>query len=266
MGARKRLARFAAISCTHCPFQRKESIDQVITKLSDGGPYGPLTDFIMLGDLRESACASVHPGSEYGHTLSDEYEAAAGVLESIRKVLPKKCNLHFLHGNHDDNLLVADGRRTNPATRDLLVWSNTQWANVYARWKQYPYVKPSIHDQRGCLQIGQMIFAHGWLSSGNSDEMEGLQLAYACGGHAHRCVVRGHTHRPRDVIQCQRSQTVLLPYWVINAGSCGPLQPAWMARRDVSQWRPAIVWGECKVNSPSRFAAREWTAHTEILL
>ena len=106
---------------------------------------------------------------------------------------------------------------------------------------------------------------HGFDAGQNSDELEGLQVAYALGGHAHRLVVRGHTHRPQDVTQCKRSAKVLLPYWFANAGSCGPSQPPYMYRKDVSQWNPAVVWGECKIDTPSRFASNEWQAHTEVL-
>jgi len=51
---------------------------------------------------------------------------------------------------------------------------------------------------------------------------------------------------------------------VANAGTMGPLQPQYMARKDVTQWSPGIVWGEAKVNSPSRFASKEWDAHVEM--
>ena len=265
MGSSRRKSRFAAISCSHCPFQRKESVDALINRLASGGPFGELTDFVLLGDLFESAVASVHP-DELDHTLSEEYEQAAAHLTLIRDNLPKKCKLHWLLGNHDDNLQVKDARRTDRRLRDLIHWTASPWAKVFASWKQYPYLKPSIHDQKGCFQLGQVIFMHGFDAGQNSDELEGLQAAYACGGHAHRLVIRGHTHRPREVTQCRKSATVLLPFWVANAGTLGPIQPGYMHRKDVSQWGPAVVWGECKVDTPSRFASCEWSATTEILL
>ena len=255
---------FAAISCTHCPFQNEAAVEKLLNALAVRGAYGKLTDFVMLGDLFESSAASVHP-DEHQHTLRDEYESAAGLLKSIRNALPKSARLHFLLGNHDDNLQVADSRRTDRRTRDLIHWSNSEWASEFNRWKQYPYIKPSIHNQSGCLQLGQVIFMHGFDAGQNSDELEGLQVAYAVGGHAHRLIVRGHTHRPSPVKQATRSSKVLLPYYYANAGTFGPLQPQYMARKDVSQWQPAIVWGQAKVDTPSRFAGVEWQAHTEIL-
>lgn len=257
-------SRWAAISCLHAPFENKKSLGRLLDRLASGGPYGPLTDFVVLGDLFESAAASVHP-EEHDHTLADEYEAGSAILTKISGLLPKKCRLHWCLGNHDDNLQTGDSRRTDWRTRDLIHWNQSEWGDVFKRWTQYPYLKPSIHSQKGCLQIGQCIFMHGYDAGQNSDELEGLQAAYACGGHAHRLIVRGHTHRPRHVTQCKRSAKVLLPYWFANAGTLGPLQPRYMARKDVTQWHPAVVWGECKVNTPSRFASKEWDARTELL-
>ncbi len=264
MPANKRLASFAAISCSHCPFQNEVAVDHLLNQLEKGGPFGNITDFVMLGDLFESSAASVHP-DEHSHTLEDEYETAANLLVRIRSVLPPKCLLHWSLGNHDDNIQVRDARRIDRRIRGLIHWNKSEWGEEFRKWKQYPYVKPSIHDQRGCVQLGQVIFAHGYDAGGNSDELEGLQLAYACGGHSHRLIVRGHTHRPRRVTQCKRSARVLLPYWFANAGTMGPMQPNYMQRKDVSQWGPGIVWGQSKVDTPSRFAGREWDATTEII-
>ena len=137
---------FAAISCVHAPFQREESTNWLLNRLSTDG--SKLTDFIILGDLLESSAASVHP-DEHSHTLADEYEAAAGYLTAIQQCLPPDCRLHWLLGNHDDNLQVSDSRRTDRRTRDLIHWSRSEWSGVFGRWKQYPYIKPSVHNQRG---------------------------------------------------------------------------------------------------------------------
>lgn len=264
MTSRRPTARWAAISCVHAPFQPVETTRRFLQRLDDGGPFGNLTDFVLLGDLFESSAASVHP-DEHSHTLAEEYESGAGFLEEIRKVVGYKCRLHWCLGNHDDNLQVRDSRRTDWRTRELIHWNQSEWGKTFALWKQYPYVKPSVHSQRGCLSIGQAIFCHGWDCGLNSDELEGLQMAWACGGHAHRLVVRGHTHRPRSVTQCWRTKKVPLPFWFANAGTMGPTQPLYMSRKDVSQWGPAIVWGECKVDTPSRFAGKEWSATMEAL-
>lgn len=255
--------RFAAISCTHAPFENTTAINQLCNELADP-PYGPITDMVMLGDLFESTAASLHP-DEHKHTLRDEYESGSAILTKIRNSLPKRCNLHWILGNHDDNLQQSDSRRTDWRTRELIHWNKSEWGKEFMKWTQYPYIKPSVHNQKGCLQIGQVILMHGFDAGGNSDEIESLQAAYACGGHAWRLVIRGHTHRPRSVTQCKRSGTCLLPYFYGNAGTCGPLIPAYMARKDVTQWLPGCVWGECLLDTASRFAAKEWTAHTQIL-
>jgi hypothetical protein len=258
------LRRWAAISCVHAPFYNEESFDNLLGRLEEGGPYGKLTDFILLGDLFESSAASVHP-NETEHTLAEEYEMGAHYLEEVRARLPKKCRLHWLLGNHDDNLQFKDSRRTEKSTRDLIHWMQSRWEPEFRLWKQRPYIKPSRHSQKGCLQIGQCIFVHGWDCGVNSDETECIQVINATGGHAHRLVVRGHTHRPVDVTQCKKSIKIKLPFWYANAGTMGPVQPDYMARKDCHHWGASIVWGECKPGTPGRFSGVEWSAETELL-
>ena len=80
--------RFAAISCAHAPFQCKKAQDWMLGELEGA----EITTFVMLGDLFESAAASVHPNDDANsHTLEDEYEEGAKYLDKIRKVLPRDC-------------------------------------------------------------------------------------------------------------------------------------------------------------------------------
>ena len=97
----------------------------------------------------------------------------------------------------------------------------------------------------------------------NSDELEGLQMAYACGGSSWRLSVRGHTHRPVDITQAKRTGKILLPHYFSNVGSIGlgKEQPDYMKRKDVTMWNAGILFGECKVASHSRLKNREWDAH-----
>jgi len=258
------LQRWAAISCIHAPFQRKKPLDKLLERLEEGGPFGKLDDFIVLGDLLENSTSSIHP-TEVQHTLADEFESAAEYLEEIRKRLPRKCRLHWMLGNHDDNLQVKDSRRTKASTRELIHWMDSKWQPVFAKWKQYPYIKPSRHNQSGVLRIGQCCFIHGWDAGMNSDEIECLQTVNAVGGHSHVLVVRGHTHTPKRVTQCKKSAKVPLPFYYANAGTMGPLQPDYMSRKDCSGWGPAVVWGECMADTLSRYAGVQWTAETELL-
>jgi hypothetical protein len=46
----------------------------------------------------------------------------------------------------------------------------------------------------------------------------------------------------------------------MNVGTCGPLQPKWMFRKDTSQWGAALGIIECKMNALPPFIAKEWNA------
>lgn len=258
--------RWAAISCVHCPFENKAAQAAMLDSLADaGGQYGPITDFICLGDLVEAgAIGSVHP-NEYDHTLSDEYEAAANYLEAIRAVLPAECRLHWTLGNHCSNLTVNDQRRTPKAVRNLIHWSQSEWADVFSKWKQYPYRKPSIHEAGGCLQIGQCVFSHGWDVAQNSGRNEAFQLSYATGSWPNRLFVRGHTHTVEHVQQARVTPKTPTHTWFANAGTMGPLRPPY-CHRQWSIWNPAIVWGECYVHHRiNRYPGKCWDAHVQIL-
>lgn len=250
MTARPQTVKVAAFSCVHSPFAPKTTQEWMLNTLA---PLAPTLDYIVcLGDLFESDAASVHPG-ESDHSLEDEYNAASAYLASVRKVLRDDVKPVWLLGNHDDNVQKKDPRRIPKALRSLLNWNkhNTE----FSKWRQIPYEKGS----RGCFELGQAIFAHGWDVGQNSDELEGIQLNNDCGGYAHRLVVRGHTHRPRPVTQCRRTMTIPLPLWVANAGTMGPLKPDYMARKDTSQWGPALVVVELAMGRSCQ-PAKNWDA------
>ena len=147
--------------------------------LDDVGPT--LTHFVHCGDLLEAAAASVHAG-EHDHTLADEFEHANNFLRSIRKALPKSCRLIWLNGNHDDNIFKRDPRRIPKALRDMIeIGRDSRWPE-FSKWTQYPYAK----NQRGQVQIGQVVFFHGFDAGQTSDELEALQFNNITGGHSHR--------------------------------------------------------------------------------
>ena len=247
-------ARFAAVSCPHFPYAREESLAFVFHTLEK---QKGLTHFVVLGDLFEAKSASVHSDEEVECLLSN-YAAAAKFYEDLQDVLPADCERVWCLGNHDDNIQVSDFRRIPKSLRKLVHWNNTLvHGAVFKRWKQIPYVK----GVEGCYQLGQVIFYHGYDAGNNSDETEGLQMAMACGGHAHRLTVRGHTHRPLGVTQASYSAKVMLPYWYANAGTLGPLKPGYMQRKDTSLWGPGMVVGSCEVARPSRMRqGPQWEA------
>ena len=252
--------RFAAVSCLHVPYHDAAAIDALCRSLA----VWELTDFVLLGDLFEAAAVSVHADRDvHTHTLEDEYAQAAVVLEQIRGAVPDGCRLHWLLGNHDDNIQDQDSRRTDARTRSLLHWSKWWCGSAFEHWKQYPYEKPSIYSQRGMVRLGQVCFIHGYQTGGTSDNVEAKRMRYALGGVPHLLVVRGHTHRPRPVTQC-REGTRPVHCWYANAGTLGPISPAphYMRRKDTSEWGAAVVIGSAKAGRIERMRAPEWEART----
>ena len=164
----------------------------------------------------------------------------------------------MLDGNHDDNIQRPDPRRIPKGLRDLCNPRKMDGvADEYKRWKHVPY----RHGVRGCYQLGSCIFAHGYSASANSNELESIQLAMACGGHAHRLVVRGHTHRPVPPTQCTRTARVKLPWWYANVGHMAFEQrPSYTHRFDTQQWGRACLIGECQLGRPGRMGKKSWNA------
>ena len=247
------ISKFVAASCIHAPFQDEEGREWLCSTIAEVKP----THIIILGDVFDAAAASVH-GDEVSHSLEDEFESAAGYLNSLREAGPEaKCV--WIHGNHDDNIKRKDPRRIPADLRSLCDWNHhNEFGKEFRRWKQRPYVK----GKRGCYQLGQVIFYHGFDISVNSDQDEGLQMNYACGAHPWRLTVRGHTHRPVDVTQARRTSKVLLPNYHCNVGSIGlgNSQPDYMLRKDTSLWGRAACVGEVKMGRVNRKLGKEWEA------
>ena len=247
-------ATFAAISCVHAPVFNTKSQEWLLSQLEGR----KLTHFILLGDLFDASAASVHPDTA-SHSLKDEYESASDYLSQIRKVLPKKTKFVWILGNHDDNIQANDERRIPSDLRSLVHWNSCKdFSKEFLKWQQVPYVK----NKKGCYKLGQCIFFHGFDCGMNSDELEGLQMSYACGSPAWSLTVRGHTHRPVQPTQSKRTAKILLPHYYANVGSIGMghEQPDYMKRKDVSLWNAGILFGECKTNKNSRLTSREWDA------
>ncbi|QDP67301.1 MAG: hypothetical protein Unbinned4614contig1000_18 [Prokaryotic dsDNA virus sp.] len=247
-------AKWCAISCTHVPYQSERAIDRLLEEIKGR----KLTHFIHLGDVIDGDAASVHSSDPAGHSLYDEFIEAADLLRRIREALPSDCNLILLDGNHDDNVMKPDARRIPKSLRDLCNPRKMDGvADEYKRWKHVPY----RHGVRGCYQLGSCIFTHGYAAGANSDELESIQLAMACGGHAHRLIVRGHTHRPVPPTQCKKTARVKLPWWYANVGYMAfDETPSYAYRFDTQQWGRACLIGECQVGRPGRMGKNSWNA------
>ena len=72
--------------------------------------------------------------------------------------------------------------------------------------------------------------------------------------------VRGHTHRPVGPRQAKRTAKIPLPWYYMNVGTCGPLNPDWAKRQDTSQWGAAVGVVETLVASPSKLNGKCWEA------
>ena len=169
-------ATFAAISCIHSPYQNESATDQMLSSLSNNSP----THFILLGDLFDAGAVSVHP-HEFEHALEDEYEKGAKYLIDIMNVIPD-AKFIWTHGNHDDNILAKDPRRSPRGIRSLLSWNkHYEWGETFRQWKQIPYTK----SKDGVYKLGQVHFYHGFDAGANSDQLETVQMANLMGGHAH---------------------------------------------------------------------------------
>lgn len=246
-------ARFCAISCTHCPHQSEEAVENLLRELKGRD----ITHFIHLGDLCEGQASSQWKDDPSLHSLYDEFLCAADLLKRIRKALPKGCELIALDGNHDDNIQKAG--RIQHDLRSLLDPRNLEGVkDEYQRWTHVPY----RHGKVGTYRLGNVIFTHGFSTN---DEMESIQLAQDCHGMlANQLVIRGHTHRPVPPTQCKRSQRVKLPLWYANAGYMafgnGNKRAAYTYRFSISDWKHACIFGECQLGRVGRMGQESWKA------
>ena len=231
----------------HAPFTDASSFRKLCRLIKLERP----THVINLGDWFESDAASVHP-DESSHTLEDEYRHAAKQSVLLRKSAGS-ARLIWCLGNHDDNIPVPDPRRIPKPLRSLVHWnSHATFGPEFRKWKQLPYIKA----REGVYAVGPTLWCHGWESGVDSDMVEGQQVANmfkrsACIG----LVVRGHTHRPREVEPIKLRKNVPTQIFVANVGTIGPLKPDYMSRKDTSQWGAGAVVATIR--------GREWEARLE---
>ena len=241
--------RIMAWGCMHAPFTDQQVISNLCAKIEEFKP----TMLVNLGDTFEGGAASVH-ANEYDHDLLDEYASAAESLQTIRRVAGDDTKLVWLLGNHDDNIQTRDPRRIPKPLRACLHWSRSEYSTEFARWRTIQY----NHNATGCFQVGQLIFLHGFAAGVNSDCDEALLFSNLTGCHAHRLVVRAHTHRPVRVTQCNKGK-IKLPTYYANVGTCGPLKPDYTKRLDTSQWGAACLQAVVK-KGRACMPGREWEA------
>lgn len=249
-------ATVGAISCLHAPFTDWAALEWALGLMKKER----FTHFVVLGDVFEAAAASVHE-NEYEHSLKEEYRCGARALKRIRETVGKRCALHWMLGNHDDNLTARDKRRIPKGLRDAIHWNRDEECGAeYRQWQQHPYVK-SFH---GTLRIGQLIVAHGWDTGATSDELEAFQLNNLHGGEANRLVVRGHTHRPVPITRAKRTAKIPVNLWFANVGHMGPTNPDWARRMDTSQWGNGLLVAKVGISRSGHYVGRAWDAEVRM--
>lgn len=251
-------AKFAAVSCTHCPYQSEPALERLLVELKS---RRDLTHFIHLGDIIEGDASSVHASDPAGHTLYDEYVVAADMLRRIRECLPADCKLIAFDGNHDDNVQRQDPRRIDYSLRDLCDPRKMEGVkDEYKRWRRIPY----RHGKVGTYNLGgsNVIFAHGFATGANSDELESIQLAMSAHGKlVNQLVIRGHTHRPVPPTQAKRSARIKLPLWFANTGYMAfEDRQSYTNRFSIDQWSRAAIFGEAQIGRVGRMGRDSWRA------
>lgn len=248
-------ATFVAVSCVHVPHHVPAVWNWFLNYISDLQP----THIILLGDLFDSSAVSIHP-NDTTHPLEDEYFQAAQLLSEVRETSPHS-KLVWTLGNHDDNIISPDPRRTSRSLRSLLHWNkHWEWGAEFRKWQQIPYSK----SPKGVYRLGPVRFYHGFRAGSNSDELETLEMRAALNDQAHSLYIRGHTHRPTPhITQCKKTQGILLPWHYANVGTMGTLSPEYMRKKSSDRWGHALVQGECSLSSPRRPSPRDWDATME---
>jgi len=160
-----------------------------------------------------------------------------------------KAEYVWLQGNHDANILAQ--LRISDELRDLCDYRRHM--KTFKYWKHLPY----LYDRNKCVyRLGQVGFAHGFEASANSDEHQAYILGVPYG-----LMVFGHTHKPRDVEQAKRTQTLPIPWgpWYCNVGTMGRLMPRYMERKRNYTWGAAACVGEATILKSPRLS-RSWEA------
>lgn len=243
--------RFLAYSCKHVPLHDESAINWLCQRISEHKPEY----LIDLGDgIEADAALRWKDQSEHHWSLADEYAAHCRVLKTLREAAAKTTTCVYLPGNHDDNIVAAG--RICPKLRELVDWRSPKNQPELAHWTigaQYKHCRT-----RGAYRIGQVVFAHGYECSSNSDESQALYFANEYG-----LFVSGHTHRPTPgIMQARRTASLPLRYWYANVGCMRTMDASYMDRKRKMLWGQAIVVGDAEpIKSPR--VGRRWSAHVE---
>jgi hypothetical protein len=246
---RRKTVRVAYITDPHCPLQNEKATAWAISRIAD---YRP--DYVVVGgDVFEADSASRFY-NEQPFDLVDEYKAASRWLDLVHDSAPNARH-HWLLGNHCSNLQAIG--RIDKRLRRAVNWNTSEWGESFRRWTQHEY----DFSPGGCLQLGQVLFWHGF---DGAEDHNAVRILNATGGHAHRLVVGGHTHKPHGPTQIMRTKSIGLPMWYANGGTLGPTRPGWTQRQDTSLWAAAIVRVELTMGRSCQ-PAKNWACDVEVM-
>lgn len=244
---RRKTVKVACVSDTHCPFEDKKAVDWALGVVREFGP----DYFVFLGDLIEAGAASRFD-NEYSHDFRDEQRSGARILDRMRDAGGDAERI-WCWGNHDGH--SSDPGRIDKALRSAVHFNNCEWRASYLAWKQIPF----DFGPNGVFQLGQVGF---WHCHDGAEDTNTIKINNACGGHAHRLWIGGHTHRPHGPTQVMKSKAVPLPLWYANTGTLGPRRPRWAHRQDTSMWGPAVALVELSMGRACQPSAN-WSCHVE---
>jgi predicted phosphodiesterase len=165
----------------HTPNHNQNAIKPVLSFIKF---YKP-DILIQLGDFCDWDSLSTYDVSSECDivTIDREVSEANYVLDAIDNACQEKCRKIMLGGNHEKRYPKYKVNQGSEVEKRKLREFST-WAleyNLYSRgWEYFDYGKN--------LQIGKIVFTHGWFSSGNAAK----KMSECFPG---RNVIYGHTHK-----------------------------------------------------------------------
>lgn len=246
--------RWVAVGDLHAPEQDEAMVAKAVAVIREYQPHV----VVLIGDLIEGQAASRWAANKK-HSLKEEFEAAAGVVERLKEAA-KGARWALVEGNHDANLMGAG--RIDPRLHEVIDYRR-HLAKALKGWWVVPYVNAR---KEGVYRLGAVSFAHGFDCTAHGERNEAVRLAHPGG-----LLVRGHTHRPVAVTQAKVNEKVALPYWYANTGTLSSLKPPYTGRMNTDRWGGGVVVGVAKMGRAVQTTqggrmGRGWTWEAETVV
>jgi len=243
--------RVAVLGCIHAPHNPGETWDWAMGILQDFRP----NCIVNTGDHQEASAVSHHL-SDDEYPLEEEYRVIADQLRQLRSTVRDRGVLVRHHGNHE---FRCDPRNQSNTSGKRLRYTLSEENHEEMReeirhWRTVPYRSSAS----GCFRLGQLVTRHGHWTGSGSDEREALNTVSLVNAPLWSLMARTHTHVPKGPTRCRRTQSVPLPFYYANAGTLGPLDPAYAYRMNTAEWGPGILLVELKLQP--HYESKEWEA------